>query len=90
MRASWRIYYGDGSVLDAGEVGIENVPALDIQVIVQYDPVAGWYLQSHADYYVFRDDDRLWQGCDNMGLWDYLQRPGWKRVLFGRTIRFRR
>lgn len=82
----WRIYYGDNTAVD-DSVPIEDVRALNVQVILQYDPVAGWYLQSHGDYYTYREEDNLWQACDNMGLWDYLQRPGWKRVLFGRTIR---
>lgn len=82
---TWRIYYGDKSTFSGGEPTV--APALNVQVILQYDPVAGWYLQSGADYYVYRDDDNLWQGVDNMGLWDYLQTDGWKRVLFGRTIR---
>lgn len=86
-RFRWKVYYGDGTTVCDLDCSTDRVPALDVQVVLQYDPVAGWYLQSHGDYYVYREGDGLWQACDNMGLWDYLQRPGWKRVLFGRTIR---
>lgn len=83
---NWRVYYGDGSTIE-DDTSVAEVPTLNVQAIVQYDPVAGWYMQSRGDYYVYLEGDGLWQGVDIIGLYDYLQYSGWKRVLFGRTIR---
>ena len=77
----WRIYYGDGSVVSSEDEG--PIPARDVQVIAQEDPVAGWAMQSSKDYYV-RKGER-WQGVDIFGLFDYLMDSG--LVLFGRTVR---
>jgi hypothetical protein len=32
------------------------------------------------------EPDGVWKGGDIFGLFDYLSRPGWKRVLFGRIV----
>ena len=80
---SWTIYYGDGSTYSGL---IEQVPTRDVQVIVQSCPNSGWAMQHTHDYYVWRDDMNEWRGTDDFGLWDYLARDGWKRVLFGRTL----
>lgn len=32
------------------------------------------------------EPDGIWKGGDIFGLFDYLLRPGWKRVLFGRAV----
>lgn len=79
----WRIYYGDGSTVDAG-TPVEEAPTRDVQLIVQADPDVGWAMYHMRDYYVWIGES--WLGVDNFGLWDYLARPGWKRVLFGRTL----
>lgn len=74
----WRIYYGDGSTYDGDPY---FAPALDVQVIVENDPrilVHGWH------HYWYEKDQ--WYGGDLFGLWDYLTRPGPKKVIFGRTI----
>lgn len=89
----FRIYYGDGSTYDGA---VEHAPALNVQAIVQEDPHphgTGRYVihgggqrpnRVPLDYYWW--DDAMWVGGDLFGLFDYLQRPGWKKVLFGRTL----
>jgi len=79
----WRVYYDDGSTYDGAE-GVEKAPARGVQVIAMTDPEVGWYAQSGSDYYVWRDD--RWWGVDIFGLFDYLDMPGWKKVLMGRTL----
>lgn len=77
----WRIYYGDGSIFSGDP---EGAPARNVQVIVQHCPDHGWQAVSGTDYYVWRGG--RWFGVDKFGLYDYLIDPGWKRVLFGRTL----
>jgi hypothetical protein len=77
----FRVYYGDGSTYD-GEVA--DAPALGVQVIVEPDARVGRVLWQRKDYYWFSDGH--WSGGDIFGLFDYLARPGMKRVLFGRSV----
>ena len=76
------IYYSD----QVYEGGPEDAPTRDVQAIVQSAEGVGWAMQHTADYYVWRADLDEWRGTDIFGLWDYLARDGWKKVLFGRTI----
>jgi hypothetical protein len=95
----WRIYYGDRTTFSAADGGPEDAPALNVQAIVQRDPsphgtgrhvIHGGGQRPNRvpiDYYWWDGEQGIWAGGDLFGLFDYLQRPGWKRVLFGRTIR---
>lgn len=92
----WRIYYGSGETFSSLDGAAAEAPGLDVQAIVQRDPdphgtgrhvIHGGGQRPNRvpiDYYWF--DNGMWAGGDLFGLWDYLQRPGWKRVLFGRSI----
>lgn len=80
---AYRIYYA-GGVTVSQETPIELTPALGVQVIVQADLEVGWAMTHSRDYYVWWGE--RWVGVDQFGLWDYLIREGWKRVLFGRTL----
>lgn len=91
----WRIYYGDGTTYDGPA---EDAPALNVQAVVQRDPSphgSGRFVvhgggqrpnRVPIDYYCYDVEQQIWLGVDLFGLFDYLQRPGWKRVLFGRTV----
>lgn len=83
----WQIYYGDSAIINSKDCVVSDVPTLNVQVILQYDSKVGWYLQTRGDYYIYRQDDRLWQAVDFAGLLVYLIKSGWKRVLLGETIR---
>lgn len=76
----WRIYYSDCTY----EGNIEDAPSRDVQLIVQEDTRVGWVMVHQKDYYIWEYE--RWFGVDGFGLWDYLARPGWKKVLFGRTL----
>lgn len=80
----WRIYYGDGSTYDNLSGPVEDAPSRDVQVIVLADELVGRSMWHSKDYYWY--DNGLWVAGDDFGLWDYLSRPGWKKVLFGRTL----
>ena len=87
---SWRVYYDDGE-FSSGDGPLEAVPTLGVQVIVKRDtadPIdnVGRRVLDRADYYWWDSDVQEWYGGDTFGLFDYLQRPGLKKVLFGRSI----
>jgi len=80
----WIIYYGDGSTASDETHTPDSVPTRNVQVIAVRDPDVGTAYLRTNDYYWWTELG--WQGGDVFGLWDYLAAPGWKRVLFGRTI----
>jgi hypothetical protein len=82
---TWRIYYSDREV-DNTQADPYEVPGLDVQAIVQSDPDVGRYVLHHMDYYWWVPADQQWHQGDHFGLWDYLQRPGAKKVIFGRSL----
>ena len=80
----WKIFYGDGSTITDEDSAPENVPKRNVQVIVMEDKDCGRYIDRGNDFYLWRDWG--WYSADAYGLWDYLEQPGKKIVLFGRTI----
>lgn len=80
----WRIYYGDGGTYDNLSGPAEDAPGQNVQVIVLADEQVGRSMWHSKDFYWY--DDGLWVAGDDFGLWDYLTLPGWKKVLFGRTL----
>ena len=79
------IYYGDGSTYSNEDGPPEDAPARNVQIIVQPHRQVGVEIVSSADNYVWMDD-RGWWGVDRDGMMDYLIEPGWKKVLYGRTL----
>jgi hypothetical protein len=84
MALEWRIYYGNGSTYSNEDGPLEEAPGPGVQVIVASDETVGRYLLHRQDNYWWTGQE--WLGGDRFGLWDYLQRSGWKKVLFGRMI----
>lgn len=85
----WKIYYGDGTTYSSNQGGPDEAPARNVQVIVLSDKYHGWYTQAKSDYYVWDErgeGEMRWWGVDIFGLYDYMIEPGWKRVLYGRTL----
>lgn len=82
----WRIYYGDGTTFSSEDGGPELAPARNVQLIVQGDSEHGWYMQHGTPYYIWRPEQDRWVGVNEDGKFDYLIDPGWKRVLYGRTL----
>lgn len=81
---AWRIWYDDLTVYDSAVSGPDQAPALGVQAIAVADATVGRLILSRYDYYWW--DAGRWWGGDLFGLWDYLARPGWKRILFGRSL----
>lgn len=84
----WRIYYGDETSFTDADGSAFNAPALNVQAIAckTDDPKSelGFYPVFRHDFYWW--DEPFWYGGDLFGLFDYLMRPGPKKVLFGRSI----
>lgn len=78
------IWYGDGTRFTETDGTAFDAPGLNAQVVEQADPVTGRWSQMGHDYYVWTGEQ--WVGCDVFGLFDYLQQPGPRKVIFGRTI----
>jgi len=84
MTILWRVHYDDGRTVSNLETAIEDVPGVGILVIAQFNRDVGRELLCRKHFYYW--ERGLWWGCDLFGLWDYLTRPGWKKVLHGRNI----
>lgn len=86
----WRVYYGDGAALSDEDCSLEALPGENVIVVVQSDDVpgdvyaTGRQLTYDRDFYWWEGD--RWVGGDLYGLFDYLRRPGWRKVLAGRTV----
>lgn len=80
---AWRIYYDDGTTYTGPP---ELAPKLGVQVIAQVDHDHGRHLLHDPTLgYWWWIGDRWYIG-DVFGLWDHLAQPGFKIVLFGRSI----
>ncbi len=79
----WKVYYGDGSSLSSQDIEPEDLPGRNVVCIVNKHPDVGRQIVTRHDYFWF---DEIWHGGDLFGLYDHLLIPGWKKVLFGRTI----
>lgn len=86
MTILWRVYYDDGRAHDS-EDGLESAPGRGVIVIAQRDPDVDRELLHRKDFYYF--ERGKWFGCDLFGLFDYLDRPGMKKVLAGRNTEHR-
>jgi hypothetical protein len=90
----WKVYYGDGSMFSDEDGPLAEVPTLNVQAIVQRDTAdlvnnVGRRILTQRDFYWWSDQENEWfGGGDLFGLFDYLQRPGLKKVLFGRTVSY--
>jgi len=79
----WKVYYGDGSALSNEQVEADHLPGRNVVCVVNRHPDVGKQIVTRHDYYWF---EQVWFGGDLFGLYDYLLLPGWKKVLFGRTL----
>lgn len=81
----WSIYYDDGSIWSSENGSVEETPGLGV-VAVLLKPEGSPMIVVGHDFYCWHEDQQRWWGADQSGVWDYLHRPGWKKVLFGRTV----
>ena len=79
----WRVYYDDGRTYSDEDGALEDAPGDGVIAIAQIDPDVGRHILHMKDFY-YREHSR-WYGCDIYGLFDYLRRLGWKKVIAGRN-----
>lgn len=87
----WRVYYDDGRTYDGP---VELAPCDGVQVVVQQDQTAGVERLYYKHFYVWSFEFSRWLGLGDQrapgdghwGLFDYLRRPGWKKIIAGRTV----
>ena len=86
----WRIYYGDGSTFDSNDGSVYDAPGIDVQAVAYHTPdpqhSTGRIPIFRFDFYWWVPETEEWYGGELFGLFDYLVRPGPKKVIFGRTI----
>lgn len=83
----WRVYYSDGATFSEDDGEPEEAPARGVVAIACWDREHGRQVIAEFDFYWWSGDpDCCWYGGDVFGLWDHLSGPGWKRVLFGRSV----
>ena len=92
MLLLWRNYYGDGTTYSNLDGPPELAPGVDLQVIVTTDSengrcmISGGNAGRRDDYYWWNPEREEWWVGDLFGLYDYLQQPGWRKVIFGRSL----
>lgn len=86
--AKFKIWYGDGSTYTDQDGRPEDAPKVNVQFIAVEDDMHGMGLCRNSDFYVWDFYDGMWgwQGVDRWGFQDYMEQPGLKLVLFGRTL----
>lgn len=84
----WAIFYDDDNVVTQHDCAPENAPAWGVQVVVYRDNDRGFFAQTSTKYYVWDDrgEGHRWYGADDVGMIDYIARPGYKKIIIGRTI----
>ena len=83
----WRIWYEGGSSYSNLDGSPFDAPPDGVMVIAVRAPAIGRQLFANRDYYWWDTIESFWFGGDIFGLYDYLRRPGPRKVLFGRMVR---
>lgn len=78
----WRIYYADFSTFSHTDGEVYDAPAWGVIFVTTMLPQ--WWGRFGENHYWWTGD--RWEGGDYHGLIDYLQQPGPRKVLWGRTI----
>lgn len=88
----WRIYYQDGSTYSDVDGPVEHAPCDGVQAIVQRDATVGREVLALKHFYAWDVDrwrglgDQVGGGDAGYGLFVYLRRPGWKKIVAGETV----
>ena len=82
----WKIYYGDGTTYSDLDGPPELAPKRNVQVIIHSCELVGFAIERDEHYYVYLPERGGWQARNEFGKYDYMIEPGWKIVLYGRTL----
>lgn len=80
----WKVRYDNRAPFSDRDGPPQAAPGLGVLTVTQADADHGRYVLA-GDPYFWWEDGRWWSG-DLLGCWDYLTRPGWRKVLFGRQV----
>ena len=80
----WKVYYSDGTTYCDMDGPIEDAPKRGVIIVASECDLMGRKYDRSTDYYCWFDYG--WRGVDIFGMYDYLTQPGYKVVLFGRTV----
>ena len=86
MPKRWKIFYGDGSTFTDKDGRLELVPKCNVQGIAVEDDTLGRRIESSEDFYIWTPENGGWRGANHFRMAEYLMEPGYKLVLFGRTL----
>lgn len=78
----WKIFYPNSTYTGAPELA----PKTGVQAIIVSDERVGRRVERADDFYIWAPENGGWRGANHFRLSEYLQEPGYKIVLFGRTI----
>lgn len=81
----WKIFYCDGDYSNS-DGPPELAPKRDVQSIIVADENLGRRTEYSDNFYIYVPDRGIWRGVDQFGLYDYMIEPGFKLVLYGRTL----
>jgi len=82
----WKIFYGDGSTYSNEDGSPELAPKRNVQIVIHSSELVGFSIEREEHYYLWQADRGGWTAANEFGLYDYLIDPGFKIVLFGRTL----
>jgi hypothetical protein len=80
----WKVFYGGDATYSDEDGPPQLAPKRNVQCISVEDSARGRRIEYSENYYILTDHG--WRGCDKFGLFDYLIEPGFKVVLFGRSL----
>ena len=79
----FKIFYDDGSTYSDIDGPIDRAQKQGVVIILVEDG-DNKHTESDKDFYCYFPQG--WVGVEQYGLYDYLQSPGFKLVLFGRAV----
>ena len=82
----WKIFYPDGASYSSDDGDPALAPKRGVQAIAVTDSMIGRRIERSENFYIWTPANGGWRGADKFGLFDYLIDPGYKIVLFGRTL----
>lgn len=82
----WKIYYIDGSEFGNEDGNPEDSPGSGVLAVVQEDDIVGLQTFHQSNFYAFDEQFGGWAGIDNVGLTQYLFKPGLKVIKLGETM----
>ena len=81
----WKIFYQEGTY-SSNDGAPELATKVGVQAIIVSHERAGRRVERSEDFYIWTPENGGWRGANHFRLAEYLQSPGYKLVLFGRTI----